>query len=220
MPRAAAPLRSAPFLPRGRGARGARRGRAGAGESRNGRPSSPPRRAGGAEWTHLRVSASRRGRVRSAAPAWGGPRQGRGGGTLPDAPPIPLPASLSRPSRPARPSRRRDSGALRRSQQAAVLRAVTSSPRLPLLLPSGRGRAEPRGEQRGGTAPHRTPLPAQHPPTLPPPPPGCLVGERRCEEIPSAEFTLCGFPSVCWLQTKRSWDFYFPPDPPTPSHKL
>lgn len=219
MPRAAAPLRSAPFLPRGRGARGARRGRAGAGESRNGRPSSPPRRAGGAEWTHLRVSASRRGRVRSAAPAWGGPRQGRGGGTLPDAPPIPLPASLSRPSRPARPSRRRDSGALRRSQQAAVLRAVTSSPRLPLLLPSGRGRAEPRGEQRGGTAPHRTPLPAQHPPTLPPPP-GCLVGERRCEEIPSAEFTLCGFPSVCWLQTKRSWDFYFPPDPPTPSHKL
>ena len=219
MPRAAAPLRSAPFLPRGRGARGARRGRAGAGESRNGRPSSPPRRAGGAERTHLRVSASRRGRVRSAAPAWGGPRQGRGGGSLPDAPPIPLPASLSRPSRPARPSRRRDSGALRRSQQAAVLRAVTSSPRLPLLLPSGRGRAEPRGEQRGGTAPHRTPLPARHPPPLPPPP-GCLVGERRCEEIPSAEFTLCGFPSVCWLQTKRSWDFYFPPDPPTPSHKL
>lgn len=215
MPRAAAPLRSAPFLPRGRGARGARRGRAGAGESRNGRPSSPPRRAGGAEWTHLRVSASRQGRVRSAAPAWGGPRQGRGGGTLPDAPPIPLPASLSRPSRPARPSRRRDSGALRRSQQAAVLRAVTSSPRLPLLLPSGRGRAEPRGEQRGGTAPHRTPLPAQHPPTLPPPP--RLPGGRAALRGNTFRRIHVVWVSLCVLAANQAVvGFLFPPRPPHP----
>lgn len=215
MPRAAAPLRSAPFLPRGRGARGARRGRAGAGESRNGRPSSPPRRAGGAEWTHLRVSASRRGRVRSAAPAWGGPRQGRGGGTLPDAPPIPLPASLSRPSRPARPSRRRDSGALRRSQQAAVLRAVTSSPRLPLLLPSGRGRAEPRGEQRGGTAPHRTPLSAQHPPTLPPPP--RLPGGRAALRGNTFHRIHVVWVSLCVLAANQAVvGFLFPPRPPHP----
>lgn len=215
MPRAAAPLRSAPFLPRGRGARGARRGRAGAGESRNGRPSSPPRRAGGAERTHLRVSASRRGRVRSAAPAWGGPRQGRGGGTLPDAPPIPLPASLSRPSRPARPSRRRDSGALRRSQQAAVLRAVTSSPRLPLLLPSGRGRAEPRGEQRGGIAPHRTPLPAQHPPTLPPPP--RLPGGRAALRGNTFRRIHVVWVSLCVLAANQAVvGFLFPPRPPHP----
>lgn len=134
----------------------------------------------------------------------------------PDTPPrIPLSSVPSRP--PLAAPRFGGSQAQPTSGRLTRGDIVPSAPAAPPVRPRPR-RAARRAARRYRTAPHAPSSSAS--PHSAPPPPGCLVGERRCEEIPSAEFTLCGFPSVCWLQTKRSWDFYSPPDPPTPSHKL